>query len=41
MIEVATEKWRYFNQIILMQIKQPFSFSTVTLILLQTLGKYE
>ena len=41
MIEIAPVKWGYFDQIIVMQIKQPFSFSRVTLILLQTLGKFE
>ena len=41
MIEIAQGKWGYFDQIILMQIKQPFSFSRETLILLQTLGKFE
>ena len=41
MIEIAPGKWGSFNQIIVMQIKQPFSFSRILLILFQTLGKFE
>ena len=41
MIEIALGKWGYFYQIIFKAKEQPFSFSRVTLILLQTLGKFE
>ena len=41
MTEIAPVKWGYFDQITVMQIKQSFGFSRVTLILLQTVGKFE
>ena len=41
MIEIAPGKLGYFYQIVFKVKEQPFSFSRVTLILLQTLGKFE